>query len=217
MSTRADVPPVPATPEVPVHTTHSSTRPPRRSSPRAGALGQLAPAVRVVLVLTVLLGLAYPLVVTGLAQVVVPGRADGSLVSRDGRVVGSSLIGQAFTDPAYFQGRPSAAGEKGYDPQASGASNLGLDNPDLVELVAQRRAEVARRDGVAPADVAPDALLASGSGLDPQISPEYAAQQVARVARQRDLPVGVVRRLVAEHTSGRTLGSSASPGSSCSR
>lgn len=171
-----------------------------------GSLTQLAAAARVLAVMTVLLGLAYPLALTGFAQAVVPGRADGSLVERDGAVVGSTLIGQSFDgDAAYFQSRPSAAGD-GYDPLASSASNLSPENPDLVAEVRRRIAEVAAFDGVDPADVAPDAVLASGSGLDPHISPEYADKQVARVARARDLPAATVRRLVEEHTAARTLG-----------
>jgi len=154
----------------------------------------------------VLLGLAYPLALAGFARVVVPHRADGALVERDGTVVGSTLIGQSYAgDAAYFQSRPSAAGD-GYDPLASGASNLSPENPDLVATVRQRIEEVAAFDGIDPADVAPDAVLASGSGLDPHISPEYAAQQVARVARTRELRAATVRRLVEESTTGRTLG-----------
>jgi K+-transporting ATPase ATPase C chain len=169
-------------------------------------LGQLGPAVRMVLLCTVVLGLAYPLAMTGFAQVAFHDRANGSLIHESGTLVGSALIGQDFGDePAYFQGRPSAAGD-GYDPLASSASNLGLDNPDLVELVKKRRTTAAARDGVAPADVAWDAMLASGSGLDPHISPAYAAEQVDRVARARNLPVSTVRRLVHQHTQGRTLG-----------
>ena len=167
---------------------------------------QLWAGLRMLVVMTVLLGLSYPLALTGFAQVAVPGRADGSLVEQDGKVVGSSLIGQSFADdPSYFQSRPSAAGD-GYDPLASSASNLGPESPDLLELIADRRAAAAELDGTAPDDVAPDALTASGSGLDPQISPEYAAQQVARVARERGLSEDDVRRLVEEHTTGRTLG-----------
>lgn len=176
------------------------------SSTLRGGLTQLAAAARVLGVMTVLLGLAYPLALTGFAQVVVPGRADGSLVERDGVVVGSALLGQSTAgDAAYFQSRPSAAGD-GYDPLASSASNLSPANPEFVAEVRRRIADVAAFDGVAPADVAPDAVLASGSGLDPHISPAYADQQVARVARTRDLPAATVRRLVAEHTAGRTLG-----------
>lgn len=176
------------------------------TSTLCGGLTQLGAAVRVLAVLTVLLGLAYPLALTGFAQLVVPHRADGALVERDGRVVGSALIGQSYAgDAAYFQSRPSAAGD-GYDPLSSGASNLSPENPDLVATVRQRIDEVAAFDGVDPDDVAPDAVLASGSGLDPHISPEYADQQVARVAHARDLPADTVRTLVAENTTGRTLG-----------
>jgi len=169
-------------------------------------MGQFGPAVRIMLLFTVLLGLAYPLAATGVGQLVFHDQANGSLIHRDGVLVGSSLIGQSFAgDPAYFQSRPSAAGD-GYDPQASGASNLGLDNPELVKLVEQRRTQVSRQDGIAPSAVPADALLASGSGLDPQISPAYAAVQIARVARVRHLDPAVVRHLVAEYTAGRTLG-----------
>ena len=141
---------------------------------------QLLPAVRALLVLTVLLGLAYPLVVAGVAQGLAAGPANGSQVSRDGAVVGSSLLGQQFLDPAtgaplarYFQPRPSAAGT-GYDPLASGASNLGPNSPTLLDLIAQRRKQVAAFDGVTADQVPPDALTASGSGLDPHISVAYA-------------------------------------------
>jgi K+-transporting ATPase ATPase C chain len=169
-------------------------------------IGQLGPAVRLLVVLTVLLGVAYPLAVTGIAQVAFPDQANGSLLHRDGKVVGSSLIGQSFVkDPSYFQSRPSAAGA-GYDPLASSASNLGLDDPDLVRLVRQRRAAAAKLDGVSQSDVPPDALLASGSGLDPHISPAYAEEQVGRVAERRGLPEARVRELVSRFTQGRTWG-----------
>lgn len=172
----------------------------------ANRAGQYGPAVRLLVVATVALGLAYPLALTGLGRVVFTAQANGSLVSYQGQVVGSSLIGQSFAgERGYFQSRPSAAGA-GYDALASGAGNLGLDNPALVAEAAHRRAAVARFDGVAPASVPADALLASGSGLDPDISPAYAAEQVARVARARHLTVARVRALVAEHTQGRTLG-----------
>ena len=169
-------------------------------------VAQLWAGLRMIVVMTVLLGLAYPLVLTGLAQIAVPGRADGSLVERDGILVGSSLIGQSFADdPSYFQSRPSAAGD-GYDALASSASNLGPESPDLVQLIQERRAAAAELDGTAPDHVAPDALTASASGLDPHISPAYAEQQVARVARERGLSEDVVRQLVEEHTTGRSLG-----------
>jgi K+-transporting ATPase ATPase C chain len=190
------------------------------------ALRQYVAALRTLLVLTVVVGLAYPLAMTGLAQVVFGGNADGSLVVRAGKTVGSDLIGQAFTrpvlengqpkkdadgnpvveaDPAYFQSRPSAAGH-GYDPLSTSASNLGPENEDLIAAIKERRTTAAELDGVDPQQVAPDALLASGSGLDPHISPAYAAEQVARVARERGLDVAKVRALVTEHTQGRTLG-----------
>jgi potassium-transporting ATPase KdpC subunit len=190
------------------------------------AIRQHLAALRTLLVLTVLLGLAYPLALTGIAQVAFHGNANGSLVHRDGVVVGSDLIGQGFTrpvvkggkpvlaadgtpvvepDPAYFQSRPSAAGT-GYDPLSTSASNLGPENKTLVAEVEQRRATAARLDGVPRSRVAPDALLASGSGLDPHISPAYAGEQERRVARERHLSLGRVRELVAAHTQGRTLG-----------
>ena len=165
--------------------------------------------VRAMLVATVALGLLYPLVLTGIAQVVTPGRADGSLVHADGQVVGSSLLGQAFTDrdsnplPQYFQSRPSASD---YDGTASGGSNLGPNSPELADLIEQRRAEVAAFNGVPATDVPPDAVTASASGLDPGISPAYASIQVDRVALERGVPVSDVERLVAQATVGRDLG-----------
>lgn len=170
---------------------------------------QLLAAVRALLVATVVLGLAYPLLVTGVAQLVAPARADGSLVTVDGEVVGSALLGQAFTDadgdplPQYFQSRPSASG---YDGAASGGTNLGPNSPELVEQVRQRRAAVAAFDGVDPVDVPPDAVTASASGLDPDISPEYAAIQVQRVAEARGVPAAGVAALVEDATYGRDLG-----------
>ena len=165
-------------------------------------------ALRALLVATLLLGLGYPLAVTAVARV--PGladRADGSLVRAGGRVVGSSLIGQSFAGEdgvpvaGYFAGRPG-----GYDPLATGASNLGPESAELLDAVHRRRQAVARANGVDPAAVPPDAVTASGSGLDPDISPAFAALQVDRVARERGLDPAAVRRLVEEHTQGRTLG-----------
>jgi K+-transporting ATPase ATPase C chain len=169
------------------------------------------------LVLTLILGVGYPLVVTGLGRLL-PGRADGSLVTgADGAVVGSALLGQSFTDadgralPQYFQSRPSAAGD-GYDGAASSGSNLGPDNPDLVAAIESRRAAVAALEGVDVAAVPADAVTASGSGLDPQISPAYAELQVPRVARERGLAEAEVRALVAGATTGRALGVLGEPG-----
>jgi len=189
-------------------------------------LRQYGAALRTLLLLTVILGLAYPLAMTGFAQVAFGNNANGSLVERGGKIVGSHLIGQAFTrpvlkngqpqkdakgnpvveaDPRYFQSRPSAAGA-GYDPLSSGASTLGPENKDLIASIKDRRATAAALDGVSPAQVAPDALLASGSGLDPHIGPAYAKEQIARVARARGLSRAQVQALVTENTQGRTLG-----------
>lgn len=165
---------------------------------------QTLAAVRALAVLTVLLGLAYPLAITGVAQVAFNGNADGSLVERDGTVVGSDLLGQSFADdPSYFQSRPSASD---HDPMASGATNLGPENKELIAAIKERRAAVAAFEGIEPSDVPAEALLASGSGLDPHISPEYAALQVARVARERGLDESVVQELVEDNTQGRVLG-----------
>ena len=175
-------------------------------------LGQHLAAARLLIVLTVLLGLAYPLAVTGVGQALLGRQADGSLVSSAGGTVGSSLLGQNFTDadgnplPQWFQPRPSAAGRTGYDPTASGASNLGPTNQDLVATIEERRRQVADFNQVAPDRVPPDAVTASGSGLDPAISPAFAAIQVVRVARARGLDPSTVGRLVRQHTAGRTLG-----------
>jgi potassium-transporting ATPase KdpC subunit len=168
-------------------------------------------AFRVLLVLTVITGVIYPLAVTGVSQLIMPGRANGSLISSGGQTVGSKLIGQSFLDakgnalPQWFQSRPSAAG-KGYDPTASGASNLGPESSDLLKAVQDRRAAASALDGVAPSSVPPDALTASGSGLDPDISPAYAYEQVVRVARVRGLDVATVRALVAANVHSRELG-----------
>lgn len=177
-----------------------------------GTLRRYAAALRTLLVLTVITGLLYPLLVTAVGAVALRGRADGSLISSGGQPVGSALIGQSFTDakgvalPRWFQTRPTAYPDAPYDGAASAASNLGPDNADLLKTVQQRRAAVAAANGVPPADVPSDALTASGSGLEPYISPAYAALQVERVARARNLPVDRVRALVAANTAGRQLG-----------
>ncbi|MCP2263188.1 potassium-transporting ATPase subunit KdpC [Promicromonospora thailandica] len=168
--------------------------------------------LRMLLVFTLLLGLAYPLAMTAVGQVAFPWQASGSLVRSDGshttdrsEAVGSTLVAQAFEGAQYFHPRPSAAGD-GYDTLASAASNLGPLNPDLVAAIEERKDAVAELEGVDPADVPADAVTSSGSGLDPQISPEYAAIQVARVARERGLPVADVEAAVEAHTAGRDLG-----------
>ena len=173
---------------------------------------QLAPAVVFFLALTLLVGVAYPLAVTGLAQLAFPHRADGSLVEHDGRVVGSRLVGQAFAGARYFHPRPSAAGE-GYDAMASAASNLGPTNPELVRQVRARRAAYRRDNGLRPGQQVPvDAVTASGSGLDPHISVANARLQATRVARARGLALDDVLALVASHTDGRSLGFLGEPG-----
>ncbi|TKV57078.1 K(+)-transporting ATPase subunit C [Nakamurella flava] len=167
---------------------------------------QLLVAVRALLVFTVLLGVGYPLVVFGIGQLIAPDRANGSLVTdAAGQTVGSSLIGQQFAGDQWFLGRPSAAGD-GYDAMSSGGSNLSADSADLQATIEQRRAEIAAADGVDPAAVPADAVTASGSGLDPDISPAYALEQVDRVAAARNLPADQVRDLVESQTEGRALG-----------
>jgi len=164
---------------------------------------QIVPAVAMTAVLTVLCGLAYPLAVTGLAALLFPHEAAGSLIVRDGHVVGSRLLGQPFDAPGFFRSRPSAAGS-GYDPMASGATNLGPTSRKLVDQIgAAARAAAAERPGV-PIPV--DLVTSSGSGLDPHLSPAAADLQVPRVARERGLPEAEVRRLVARHTEGRQWG-----------
>lgn len=168
--------------------------------------------LRAMLVATLVLGVAYPLVVQGAAAVAAPWASQGSMITADGEhttdpdeAVGSALIGQVVDDPDLFQPRPSAAGD-GYDTLASAGSNLGPESPDLVELVTQRQAEVAAREGVDESEVPVDAVTASGSGLDPHVSVAYAALQAPRVARAHGLDVAAVEALVREHTDGRTLG-----------
>ncbi|GAA1407834.1 potassium-transporting ATPase subunit C [Kitasatospora putterlickiae] len=192
------------------------------SKPLPAAVRTHLTALRALLVLTVLLGIAYPLLVTGVAQAVFNDQANGSIVKADGKEAGSSLLGQTFNlpkqnpddpdeaprpDPKWFQPRPGA-----YDPTASGASNLGPNSEDLTRTVEERRQAVAAFDGVDPASVPADAVTASGSGLDPHISTAYAEQQVQRVAKARDLPADTVRELVDECTDGRSLGFLGQPG-----
>ncbi len=167
-------------------------------------LRQVFAAARVLAVLTLVLGVAYPLVVFGIGRLA-PAKADGSLLAVDGRVVGSSLIGQQLAGDGWFQPRPSAAGD-GYDPLASGGSGLGPNDPGLLATVTRRREQVAAQDGVDVAQVPADAVTASASGLDPDISPQYARLQVDRVARARSLDPAVVRALVEAHVQGRELG-----------
>jgi len=168
-------------------------------------LEQFLPAVRITLVLTVLTGMLYPALVTGIAQAIFHKQANGSLIEVNGKVIGSELIGQKFTKPEYFQGRPSAAGD-GYDAANSGASNFGPTNQKLVDRI-KADAEKFRKEnpdfsGPIPADL----LTASASGLDPHLSPASAAAQVARVAKARGVSVAQMQDFVNQHTESRQLG-----------
>lgn len=159
---------------------------------------QLLTALRFLICATLLLGLAYPVLVFGAGQLIAPAQANGSIITSGGQAVGSSLLAQPVTGEKFFYPRPSAVG---WDPATSSASNLGPNQAALVEAIAKNRAEVAAREMVAPEAVPIDAVTASGSGLDPDISPAYAALQVARVAAANGLSEAVVNQLVAENTS----------------
>jgi K+-transporting ATPase ATPase C chain len=155
------------------------------------------------LVFTVITGLVYPLAVTGIAQAIFPNQANGSIIIKDGRPVGSALIGQQFDDPKYFWGRPSATGPYPYNGGASSGSNRGTNHPDLVKAVQDRVQALRDADKDNTAGIPVDLVTASGSGLDPHISPAAAAYQLQRVARVRGLDEAKVRELVEQHTEGR--------------
>jgi len=169
-------------------------------------LSQLRPALMILLLLTLVTGVAYPLLVTGIAQAIFPSQAHGSLIVRDGKVVGSTLIGQPFDDPKYFWSRPSATSPFADNAGSSTGSNLSPTNPDLIKAVQGRVDALRAADPGNTAPVPVDLVTASGSGLDPHISPAAALYQVARVARVRKLDPGGVRQLVERHTEGRSLG-----------
>jgi len=167
---------------------------------------QILPGLRIKLFFTLVLGIGYPLAVTGISQLILPRQANGSLVTTGGKVVGSELIGQNFSRPEYFHPRPSAAGDKGYDATASSGSNFGPTNKKLIDRVAvsvdQFRKETPDYQGPIPADL----VTASASGLDPHISPDSALAQAARVAKARRLSIDQVNQLIAQYTEQPDLG-----------
>lgn len=166
---------------------------------------ELKAGILITVVFTVLTGLMYPLAMTGVAQVLFPRQANGSLIERNGKVIGSALIGQNFTKPEYFHPRPSAAGN-GYDASASSGSNLGPKSPALIDRLNKGAAAYRQENPSFSGAIPADAITASGSGLDPDISPANARAQCARVASARGVPVGQVETLVSEYTKNRALG-----------
>jgi potassium-transporting ATPase KdpC subunit len=167
---------------------------------------QLFPAVMMTLILTILTGLCYPLAITGIAQILFPHQANGSLLVEGGKVIGSELIGQPFTDPGHFWSRPSATSPQAYNAASSSGSNLGPTNQALIDQVKQTVVALRQADPGNTAPVPVDLVTNSASGLDPDISVAAALYQVPRVARVRKLPVETVRTLVAQHTKGRQFG-----------
>ena len=166
----------------------------------------MRPVLISLIVFTILTGIIYPLAVTGIAQLFFPAQANGSIILKDGKPVGSALIGQPFDHPKYFWGRPSATAAFPYNAAASSGSNLAQSNPALLEQAKGRIAALRDADPKAPESVPVDLVTASGSGLDPQIRPAAAAYQINRVARARGLEVTKVRTLVAHYTEGRQFG-----------
>lgn len=170
------------------------------------AAGLLRPALTLFITLSLITGLAYPLLVTGIAQAVFPEAANGSLIRRDGQLIGSRLIGQPFNDPKHFWSRPSATGPMAYNASSSSGSNLGPLNPALADAVKARIEALRKADPGNTAPVPVDLVTTSGSGLDPHISRAAADYQAARVAKARGLPEARVRALIEQHTEGAWLG-----------
>jgi K+-transporting ATPase ATPase C chain len=169
-------------------------------------LSQLWPALRINIFLTILLGVAYPLAVTGIAQLIFPHQANGSLITKDNHVIGSELIGQNFTKPGYFQPRPSAAGNDGYDPTASGGFNYGPTNQKLIERVKASADKFHKENPDYQGPIPADLLTGSASGLDPDISPASAQAQALRVAKARGIPADQLNQLVAQYTKPADIG-----------
>ena len=169
-------------------------------------LKELKPAILMTLVLTIITGIAYPLAVTAIAQTIFRKQANGSLLERDGKVIGSELIGQSFSRPEYFHPRPSAAGSNGYDASASGGSNLGPTNPALADRLKKDAAQFRKENPDYTGPIPADAITASASGLDPEISPANALAQINRVARARGTSPEAVRDLVGRQTASRDFG-----------
>jgi K+-transporting ATPase ATPase C chain len=169
-------------------------------------LKHLATAVLYTIVTVVLLGIAYPLAMTGIAQLIFPHQANGSMVVVGGKTVGSDIIGQLWTKPQYFQGRPSAAGKNGYDPTATGGTNLGPTSKKLIDATRDAIAALKKANPGATLPVPMDLVTSSASGIDPDISPEAAYYQVPRIAKARHLTAGAVSAIVAKYEHGRELG-----------
>jgi potassium-transporting ATPase KdpC subunit len=173
---------------------------------RDGTLTHLGTAVLLVIVTVVLLGLVYPLVMTGVALVLFPSQANGSLVTVSGRVVGSDIVGQSFTKPQYFHGRPSAAGKNGYDPTATGATNLGPTSKKLIDATRATIAALRKENPDASGPIPMDLVTSSASGIDPDISPQAAYYQAPRIARARHIAPATVDSLIGAHVHPRELG-----------
>src|SRR6266567_5731506 len=169
-------------------------------------LSEIKSSILIPLILTVITGLLYPFAITGMAQVLFPRQANGSLITANGQVIGSSLIGQNFAKPEYFHPRPSAAGDKGYDGMASGGSNLAPTNPALEKRLTESAAAFRKENPAHTGPIPADAITASASGLDPDISPATALAQCERIAAARNVPVATIRALVDTHTAPRQLG-----------
>ena len=169
-------------------------------------LSHLVTSILYTLVTVIALGIVYPLVITGIGMLIFPHQANGSFITSNGKVVGSEIIGQLWTKPQYFQGRPSAAGKNGYDPTATGGTNLGPTSKKLMDATKATIAALKKANPDAPGEPPIDLVTSSGSGIDPDISPEAAAWQIPRVAKARHMTVNAVKAIVNAHAAGRPLG-----------